>query len=195
MEERIKRMESTIIASGLQGPAGLVNVKEEEEEEEEKTSSDRIESQAKLSNQLANLVIDSNGSSNFIGVCCFKLSACLYLHYNLGSASGFSLFSPHGVRWISQKVGDKEELAQLYRILSKHDYESWGHGNINLWAPKSRSEHSPLPTKEVALEYVNCTCDFQKTEKNMVNLIINRLFHNFQQRLPSHESERVRLIL
>lgn len=78
MEERIKRMESTIIASGLQGPAGLVDVKEEKEEEEEKTSSDRIESQAKLSNQLANLVIDSNGSSNFIGMYCFQQSAFLY---------------------------------------------------------------------------------------------------------------------
>jgi inner membrane protein involved in colicin E2 resistance len=77
MEDRIKRMESAIIASGLQGPAGLVDVKEEkeEEEEEEKTSSDRIESQAKLSNQLANLVIDSNGSSNFIGMYCFQLPA------------------------------------------------------------------------------------------------------------------------
>lgn len=81
MEDRIKRMESAIIASGLQGPAGLVDVKEEkeEEEEEEKTSSDRIESQAKLSNQLANLVIDSNGSSNFIGMYCFQLSALAVL--------------------------------------------------------------------------------------------------------------------
>lgn len=72
MEDRIKRMESAIIASGLQGPAGLVDVKEEkeEEEQEEKTSSDMIESQAKLSNQFANLVINSNGSSNFIGMPC-----------------------------------------------------------------------------------------------------------------------------
>lgn len=69
MEDRIKRMESAIISSGLQGPAGLVDAKEEEEEEGgEKTSSDKIESQAKLSNQLANLVIDSNGSTNFIGM-------------------------------------------------------------------------------------------------------------------------------
>jgi hypothetical protein len=68
MEDRIKRMESAIISSGLQGPAGLVDAKEQEEEGEEKTSSDKIESQAKLSNQLANLVIDSNGSTNFIGM-------------------------------------------------------------------------------------------------------------------------------
>lgn len=82
MEDRIKRMESAIIASGLQGQAGLVDVKEEEEEEEEdqeeKTSSDMIESQAKLSNQFANLVINSNGSSNFIGMYRSKLSACSY---------------------------------------------------------------------------------------------------------------------
>lgn len=79
MEDRIKRMESTIIASGLQVPAGLVDVKEEGgEEQEEKTSSDMIESQAKLSNQFANLVINSNGSSNFIGMYLFDLSACSY---------------------------------------------------------------------------------------------------------------------
>ncbi|EED15158.1 conserved hypothetical protein [Talaromyces stipitatus ATCC 10500] len=162
MEERIKRMESAIIASGLQGPAGLVNMKEKEKEEEEKTSSDRIESQAKLSNQLANLVIDSNGSSNFIG-----------------SASGFSLFSPQGIQWILQKVGDKDELAQLYHILAKHDFESWGTGNTNLWAPKSRSQHSPLPTKEIASEYVNCYF----TTFNNVYPVINRdVFDSYFER-------------
>jgi len=64
MEDRIKRMESAIItASGLHETAELVEGKEEE-----KSSSDKIESQAELSNQLSNLVIDPNGSSNFIGV-------------------------------------------------------------------------------------------------------------------------------
>lgn len=78
MEDRIKRMESAIISSGLQRPAGLVDVKEQEEEGEEKTSSDKIESQAKLSNQLANLVIDSNGSTNFIGMYRSHSTICLY---------------------------------------------------------------------------------------------------------------------
>lgn len=96
-------MESAIIASGLQGRAGLVDVKEQEEEEgEEKTSSDKIESQAKLSNQLANLVIDSNGSTNFIGMYRSQLHddymhACtdrkiqdrpLAFHFSLPMASG-----------------------------------------------------------------------------------------------------------
>lgn len=79
MEDRIKRMESAIIVSGLQGPAGLVNVKKEEKEaEEEETSSCMIENQAKLSNQLANLVIDAHGSTTFIGMCCCQLYTCLY---------------------------------------------------------------------------------------------------------------------
>ncbi|KAE8551777.1 hypothetical protein EYB25_005667 [Talaromyces marneffei] len=160
IEERIKQMESAIIASGLQGPAGLLVGGKEDEGET--TSSDKIEIQAKLSNQLTNLVIDSNGSFNFIG-----------------SASGFSLFSPHGVRWISQKVGDKNELAQLYRILSKHDYESWGHGNVDLWAPKPRSEHSPLPTKEVALEYVNC---YFTTFNNVYPVINRNVFDSYLER-------------
>ena len=62
MEERIKRMESAIITSGLHGAAEPV-----EEKEEEKSSSDKIESQAELSNHLSNLVIDHKGSPNFIG--------------------------------------------------------------------------------------------------------------------------------
>jgi len=62
MEDRIKRMESAIITSGLHGAAEPVEGKEEEK------SFEKIESQAKLSNQLSNLVIDPNGSSNFIGM-------------------------------------------------------------------------------------------------------------------------------
>ena len=63
MEDRIKRMESAIITSGLHGTAEPVEGKEEE-----KSSSNRIESQAGLVNHLSNLVIDANGSSNFIGM-------------------------------------------------------------------------------------------------------------------------------
>lgn len=63
MEDRIKRMESVITASGVHGTTKPV-----EGEEEDKSSYDRIESQAELSNHLANLVIDRNGSSNFIGI-------------------------------------------------------------------------------------------------------------------------------
>lgn len=60
MEERIKRMESAIITSRIHEAT--------EPGEEEKSSSDKIESQAELSNHLSNLVIDPNGSSNFIGM-------------------------------------------------------------------------------------------------------------------------------
>lgn len=63
MEDRIKRMESAIITSRLHGTADPVEGKEEE-----KSSSDKIESQARLSNHLSNLVIDSNGSPKFIGM-------------------------------------------------------------------------------------------------------------------------------
>jgi hypothetical protein len=63
MEDRIKRMESAIVANGLH-PTGEPG----EEQEEEKSSSDQIESQVELANRLSNLVIDANGSSNFIGM-------------------------------------------------------------------------------------------------------------------------------
>jgi len=56
-------MESAIVTSGSHGTAEPV-----EEKEEEKSSSDKIESQAELSNNLSNLVVDANGSPNFIGM-------------------------------------------------------------------------------------------------------------------------------
>ena len=63
MEARIKRMESAIISSGQHGTAEPIEVKEEEQ-----SSSDKIESQAGLSNHLSNLVVDPSGSPNFIGM-------------------------------------------------------------------------------------------------------------------------------
>lgn len=63
MEDRIKRMESAIIASTLHGTAEAV-----QEKEDEKSSSDKIESQAGISNHLSNLIVDPEGSPNFIGM-------------------------------------------------------------------------------------------------------------------------------
>lgn len=73
MEDRIRRMESAIIAPGHHGTAEPMK-----EMEEEKSFSEKIESQAELSNHLSNLVIDPSGSSNFIGMQCvpLELSAC-----------------------------------------------------------------------------------------------------------------------
>lgn len=67
MEDRIKRMESVIVTSKLHGTAEPVEEKEEEKEEE-KRSSDKIESQAGLSNHLSNLIIDPDGPAKFIGM-------------------------------------------------------------------------------------------------------------------------------
>lgn len=73
-----------------------------------------------------------------------------------GWASGFSLFSPQGLRWISEKIGDKEEMVRIVDNVTKSDYGVWGHADADLWYPKPRSEHSPLPPKDLALKYVNC---------------------------------------
>ncbi|KAH8694003.1 fungal-specific transcription factor domain-containing protein [Talaromyces proteolyticus] len=154
LENRIKRMESAIITPGLHRTAELV-----EGGEKEKSSFDEIENQARLSNHLSNLVVDSNGSSNFIG-----------------RASGFSLFSPQGIRWISEKVGDKDELAQLYRLFSKRDYGIWGHADANLWQPIPQSQQAPLPSKDIALQYVNC---FFLTFNNAFPIINQDVFNSY----------------
>jgi len=75
MEDRIKRIESNLITSDFhQAPEPEP---EPADEKEEKNSSDKIESQAELSNHLSNLVID-NGSPNFIGMS----SRCLRVRAN-----------------------------------------------------------------------------------------------------------------
>ena len=54
------------------------------------------------------------------------------------------------------KVGDKTELTQLLRKLSRDEYGAWGRAAADLWYPKPRSLHTPLPSKDLALQYVNC---------------------------------------
>lgn len=153
MEDRIKRMESAIITSRLPE----TTEPEEEGKGEEMSSSDKIESQAELSNHLSNLVIDVKGAPNFIGMysILFRGFARSRLCCYLGWASGFSLLSPQGLRWISEKVGDKDELSQLFRTISSHDFGAWGHADADLWYPRPRSQHSPIPSKGLALQYVN----------------------------------------
>ncbi|TVY37027.1 putative transcriptional regulatory protein [Lachnellula subtilissima] len=157
MENRIKRMESAIIAPEVHGKIEPVEVKEEE-----KSSSDKIESQAELSNHLSNLVIDPSGSPNFIGW-----------------ASGFSLFSPQGVRWISEKVSDKDELAQLVQTMSTHDYGVWGRADGDLWYPIPRSQHTPLPSRDLALQCVNC---FFITFNNVFPVVNQKVFNSYFER-------------
>jgi hypothetical protein len=74
MEHRIKRMESAIIPSGRHGTAEPVEGKEEDE-----SSTGKIESQAELSNRLSNLVVDSNGSPNFIGTSEPSSNVCMFV--------------------------------------------------------------------------------------------------------------------
>ncbi|PMD31403.1 hypothetical protein L207DRAFT_640711 [Hyaloscypha variabilis F] len=157
MEDRIKRMESALNTSGLHGVAELVEGKEEE-----KSSSDKIESQAELSNHLSNLVIDPTGSPNFIGW-----------------ASGFSLFSPQGVRWISDKLGNKEEAAKLVRMSKQNSYGVWGRADADLWYPIPRSQHSPLPSKDLALQYVN---SFFISFNNVFPVVNQKVFNSYFER-------------
>lgn len=55
-------MEAALVTTG-----GHETAEAEEIKEEEKSSSDKIENQAGLSDQLSNLVIDHDGAPNFIG--------------------------------------------------------------------------------------------------------------------------------
>lgn len=40
--------------------------------------------------------------------------------------------------------------------MSKKDYGVWGSADADLFYPLPRSQHSPLPSEDLALQYVNC---------------------------------------
>jgi hypothetical protein len=92
MEARIKRMESVIIASGLQGSTDPTEVKEEE------NSFDKIESQAGLGDHLSTLIIDSKGSSNFLGTQEKALGLTCIFVLTLLSRLGFRLLTTFSAR-------------------------------------------------------------------------------------------------
>lgn len=56
---------------------------------------------------------------------------------------------------MSETLCDEEDLAQLTQM-TERDFGVWGSGEPDLWYPNPRSQHTPLPSKDLALQYVNC---------------------------------------
>lgn len=75
-----------------------------------------------------------------------------------GSSSGFSIFSPRGLRWISEKTGSRD-LERLVDQVFHLDPETWDQGCWNkfvdvTWHPIPQDQHEPFPEKDIALKYV-----------------------------------------
>jgi hypothetical protein len=121
----MKRMESAMNASGI-------------------TIDDPIEpaipnvnaQSASLEDKLSIFVISDDGASGFVG-----------------ASSGFSLFSPQGLRWISEKTGTTE-FEQTIKEVTNHCDSALLVQFPVAFRPLPENEMEPLPPKELATEYM-----------------------------------------
>jgi hypothetical protein len=73
----------------------------------------------------------------------------------LGPASGFSLFSPRGLQWISSQIGSTE-LADFILSRARTYMLSWSEEMISMWRYLSPEPQAPLPPKASADIAVDC---------------------------------------
>ncbi|KAI9852345.1 MAG: hypothetical protein M1838_001050 [Thelocarpon superellum] len=152
MEGRIKAMESVIDRSGL-----VVGQLRDEEE----NMPSMLERQAELSDQLSFLVIKERGVSNFIG-----------------PSSGLSLFSPHGLRWISERI-ESDQFRRLMSIMSEAQLLNHTEFRNIVFSPLPSSEREPCPPKAVADEYVKC---YFYTFNSIFPLYNESIFRDYYER-------------
>ncbi|KAH8586014.1 fungal-specific transcription factor domain-containing protein [Bisporella sp. PMI_857] len=71
----------------------------------------------------------------------------------LGASSGFTLFSPQGLRWISERTGSNE-LSELITSFGRGAGGPWSQPKVNFWHPIPPCDREPLPSRELADIYV-----------------------------------------
>ncbi|KAG8525701.1 uncharacterized protein KY384_000461 [Bacidia gigantensis] len=143
MEERIARMEAIIMSSGLDRRYREPTPDNADDEE--------------LADKFSSLVFDGSGKN---------------ARY-ISPASNYSLLSPPGIRWITQKVGSKD-LETVMAEPSLDDLATWRDFKAELYQPLPDKEREPLPNIDTAIEYVECFfADF-----NTVHPLFNRTIFN-----------------
>lgn len=116
-------MESAINASGISV-----------EDSMEPAASD-VSAQSALEDKLAIFTINENGKSGFVG-----------------ASSGFSLFSPQGLRWVSEKTGSTKFQEAMMAVANSCNIDAFSEGVFDM--SQDIGERQPLPPKEVAREYM-----------------------------------------
>ena len=145
MEHRIERIEEVFSASEFANSIQQDSVEDK--------------SQDDLADNFATLVVNEKGDSKYIGMqpplLMTAFVSVLSYHDQTGSASPFSLLSPRGVSWVSEKTGS-QDLARVIAEQAKWDWATWREFRIKHWQHKPEDEQEPLPTKLVASKYVDC---------------------------------------
>ncbi|KFY26380.1 hypothetical protein V493_04121 [Pseudogymnoascus sp. VKM F-4281 (FW-2241)] len=125
IEDRMKRMESAMNASGIaidgEPEAAIPAVSAQS-------------AQSALEDKLSIVMISDDGAAGFVG-----------------PSSGFSLFSPKGLRWISEKTGDNNFEQMIKGISTSCENQM---GEQATFRPLRESEREPLPPKDLANEYM-----------------------------------------
>lgn len=124
IEDRMKRMESAMNASGIAIDDG-----------DAEASIPAVSAQSALEDKLSIFMISDDGAAGFVG-----------------PSSGFSLFSPQGLRWISEKTGDNNFEQVIKEVSNSCEHQATDGQAI--FRPLQKSEREPLPPKDVANEYI-----------------------------------------
>jgi hypothetical protein len=179
MESRIRQMES-VIASKISTP-----------ESSEDLDEGSISRQVGISDNLSMIVINEQGGSQFVGMITTYSWPSVHSESEKspGSSSGFSLFSPRGLRWISEKTGNRN-LERLVSQVIQLDPETWDQGCWNKfddfnWHPIPSEQLKPLPEKDLASEYVEGRALKQSSTSRNIALTVKSLLSLMQLHLPT----------
>lgn len=143
IEDRMKRMESAMNASGIAIDDG-----------DREAVIPAVSAQSALEDKLSIFMISDDGAAGFVG-----------------PSSGFSLFSPQGLRWISEKTGNND-FEQVIKEVSNSCDNHMTTGQVT-FRPIPDSEREPLPPKDLANEYMAA------------------YFDNFNNSFPLYDKESV----
>lgn len=94
-----------------------------------------VSAQSALEDKLSIFMITDDGASGYVG-----------------ASSGFSLFSPQGLRWISEKTGNNSFERVIQGVVQKCDSEQIFPNTMKM---VSDGDCVPLPPREEAEEYMN----------------------------------------
>lgn len=80
-----------------------------------------------LSEMMCSLVTNTSGETRYIGES--KSSTSYYLFCSLtdlGSSSGFSIFSPKGIQWVNERTGDSSFQHMISQVsMDDHKWSNW----------------------------------------------------------------------
>ena len=138
---------------------------------------EKEEAVEELSDMMCSLVTNNCGETRYIGEFC-QWYIILLVSFDLGSSSGFSIFSPKGIQWVNEKTGDTS-FQEMIASASMNDIK-WA-----FWKPEvfedmfARRTYQQLPPRGEALSllkdfFENFNCMFPLFHEPTFMHLVNR---------------------